>query len=167
MAKISPLAVVDPKANLADDVEVGPFCLIGPDVTIGEDTLLISHVVVLGNTRIGRANIIHPHAVLGNAPQDLKYKGEPTGVEIGDGNHIRESVTIHCGTVYGSTIHGGGVTRIGNNNLLMVNVHIGHDVQLGSRCVIANNTMIAGHIVIGDNVILNGGVGVNAFVTLG
>jgi UDP-N-acetylglucosamine acyltransferase len=167
MAIISPHAVVDPKANLADDVEVGPFCVVGPDVTIGADTLLISHVVVLGNTRIGRGNIIHPHAVIGNAPQDLKYKGEPTGVEIGDHNHIRESVTIHCGTTYGGSIHGGGVTRVGNNNLLMVNVHIGHDVQLGSRCVIANNSMIAGHIVIGDNVILNGGVGINAFVTVG
>lgn len=167
MPKISPHSCVDPKATLADDVEVGPFCVVGPDVTIGAGTRLISHVCVMGHTKIGKSNIIHPHAVLGNAPQDLKYRGEPTGLEIGDDNHIRESVTIHTGTVYGSTINGGGVTRLGNNNLLMVNVHVGHDVQIGSGCIIANNAMIAGHIVIGNKVIMNGGVGINAFVSIG
>lgn len=161
------MSVVDPKAALAEDVEVGPFCVIGPDVRIGEGTRLISHVCINGRTTLGRGNLIHPHAVLGGPPQDLKYKGEPTGLEIGDQNVIRESVTINLGTVYGSTIHGGGVTRVGSNNLLMVNSHIGHDCQIGSRCIISNNSMIAGHIVLGNNIVLNGGVGINAWVSIG
>ncbi|HEY7086817.1 MAG TPA: acyl-ACP--UDP-N-acetylglucosamine O-acyltransferase [Tepidisphaeraceae bacterium] len=167
MSKISPLACVDSKANLADDVEVGPFCIVGPDVTIGAGTRLLSHVVVSGRTRIGKGNIIHPNAVLGGAPQDLKYKGEPTGLQIGNNNVIREAVTIHLGTVYGGTVFGGGVTRVGDNNLLMINAHIGHDVQIGNGCILANNVMIAGHIVIGDRVNLNGGVGINAWVSVG
>jgi UDP-N-acetylglucosamine acyltransferase len=167
MAKISPMAVVDPKANLADDVEVGPFCIIGPEVSIGAGSRLIGHVVVIGKTRLGKGNVVHPNAVLGDVPQDLKYKGETTGLEIGDNNTIRESVTVHLGTAYGSKINGGGITRIGDGNLLMVNTHVGHDAQIGSRCVIANNVMIAGHVVIGNGVILNGAVGINAWVTLG
>jgi UDP-N-acetylglucosamine acyltransferase len=167
MPKISPLASVDPKANLANDVEVGPFCLVGPDVTIGRGTRLISHVVVTGRTRIGEANTLHPHCVVGGPPQDLKYKGEPTGLEVGDRNVIREAVTIHTGTAYGAEVYGGGITRLGDDNLLMVNTHVGHDAQIGSRCVLANNVMIAGHIVIGDRVILNGGVGINAWVSIG
>jgi UDP-N-acetylglucosamine acyltransferase len=167
MPKISPLASVDPRANLADDVEVGPFCVIGPDVTLAEGNRLISHVVITGRTRIGPGNVFHPHCVIGGPPQDLKYRGEPTGLEIGANNVIREAVTINTGTVYGSRIFGGGVTRIGDNNLLMVNAHVGHDAQIGSRCILANNVMIAGHIVIGNNTVLNGGVGVNAWVTIG
>lgn len=167
MPKISPLSLVDPAARLADDVDVGPFCTIGPDVQVGKGTRLISHVVLTGRTTIGEGNIIHPGAVLGAAPQDLKFKGEPTGVEIGNHNHIREHCTIHCGTLYGGKIHGGGITRVGSNNLLMINTHLGHDCQLGSRCILANNVMLAGHVVIGNNVVLNGGVGVNAFVTIG
>ena len=162
MSKISPLACVDPKATLAADIEIGPFCVIGPDVTIGAGTQLFSHVVVTGRTKIGQGNVIHPNAVIGGAPQDLKYKGEPTGVEIGNKNVIREAVTIHTGTVYGSKVYGGGITRVGDNNLLMVNAHIGHDAQIGSRCILANNVMIAGHIILGNNVVLNGGVGINA-----
>lgn len=167
MARIAVNALVDPAARLADDVEVGPFCVVGPDVSIGAGTRLISHVVVTGRTKIGARNVIHPFAVLGNHPQDLKYKGEPTGLEIGDGNHIREHVTIHTGTVYGSKINGGGITRLGNDNLLMVNAHVGHDCQVGSRCIIANNVMLAGHVVVGNNVVMNGAVGVNAWVTIG
>jgi UDP-N-acetylglucosamine acyltransferase len=167
MPKIDRLASVDPKANLADDVEVGPFCVVGPDVTLGAGTRLLSHVVVTGHTKIGQRNIFHPHSVVGGPPQDLKYKGEPTGLEIGNDNHIRENCTIHIGTTYGSKINGGGITRIGDNNLLMVNVHVAHDVQIGSRCIIANNVMIAGHVVIGNNVILNGAVGINQWVTIG
>jgi UDP-N-acetylglucosamine acyltransferase len=166
MPKISPLAVIDPKAILADDVEVGPFCVVGPEVTLGAGTRLISHAAIMGRTRVGRGNVIHPNAVLGNIPQDLKYKGEPTGLEIGDNNRIRENVTIHTGTAYGGKINGGGITRIGDSNLLMINAHVGHDAQIGSGCIIANNVMIAGHVVIGDNVAMMGGVGVHHFVTI-
>lgn len=167
MSKISPHSLVDPKATLAEDVEIGPFCVIGPDVTIGAGTRLISHVVVSGRTTIGTGNVIHPNAVLGGPPQDLKYRGEPTGLQIGNNNVIRECATINLGTVYGSKVHGGGITRLGDGNLLMVNAHIGHDAQIGSGCILANNVMIAGHIVIGHRVTLNGGVGINAWVSVG
>lgn len=167
MANISPLSVVDPKAQLADDVEVGPFCTVGPDVIVGSGTRLISHVVLTGNTKIGKGNVLFPGATVGLMPQDLKYRGEATGVEIGDNNHIREHVTIHRGTTYGAKICGDGITRLGNNNLLMINSHLGHDCQIASRCILANNVMLAGHVVVGNNVIMNGGVGVNAFVSIG
>jgi UDP-N-acetylglucosamine acyltransferase len=167
MPKISPLSVVDPKAVLADDVEVGPFCAVGPDVTIGAGTRLISHVAIYGRCRIGRRNVIFPNAAIGCQPQDLKYEGEATGLEIGDDNHIREHVTIHPGTAYGGKVNGGGVTRVGDDNLLMVNAHIGHDAQIGSHIVIANNAMIAGHVVIGDHVVVSAAAGLNAFVSVG
>jgi UDP-N-acetylglucosamine acyltransferase len=160
------MSKIDPKAVIADDVEIGPFCTVGPDVTIGAGCRLISHVVIAGHTTIGTGNVFHPHSVIGGPPQDLKYRGEPTGLIIGNNNTFRENVTIHTGTVYGSKINGGGITRIGDSNLLMVNVHVGHDVQMGSRCIIANNVMIAGHVVIGNNVVLNGAVGINAWVTI-
>jgi UDP-N-acetylglucosamine acyltransferase len=165
--RISPLAVVDPRAVIAEGCEIGPFCIVGPEVNLGTGNKLLSHVVVTGRTTIGRDNIFHPHSVIGGAPQDKSYKDEPTGLEIGDRNQIRENVTIHTGTEYGAKIHGGGITRVGSDNLLMVNCHIAHDVQVGSRCIFANNIMIAGHAVFGDNVVLNGGVGVNQFVTVG
>jgi UDP-N-acetylglucosamine acyltransferase len=160
--KISPHAVVDPHAQLAEDVEVGPFCVIGPDVTIGPGTRLLNNVTVVGRTTIGRDNIIYPNAVLGTPPQDRKDRGDTTRLEIGDNNIIREAVTIHTGTE-----RGGAVTRIGTKNLLMVNVHIGHDAQVGSNCVFVNNVMIAGHVVCGDNVNMMGGVGVHHFVSIG
>lgn len=162
MPKISPLSVVDPKAHLADDVEVGPFCTIGPEVTLGPANKLVSHVVITGHTTIGKNNTFFPHCTIGAIPQDLKYKGGPTRLEIGDNNNIREAVTIHLGTE-----KGGSLTRIGSNNLLMVNAHIGHDVQLGNRCIIANNVMFAGHVICGDNVAIMGGVGIHHFVTIG
>lgn len=167
MPKIAPNSMIDPSAELAADVEVGPFCVVGAGVRIGAGTRLISHVVITGNTRVGSGNTFHPFAVIGNYPQDLKYKGEPTGVEIGNNNQVREHVTIHAGTVYGSKINGGGITRLGDFNLLMVNAHVGHDCQVGSRCIIANNVMLAGHVVVGNNVVMNGAVGVNAWVTIG
>lgn len=160
--KISPLAVVDPQAQLASDVEVGPFCVIGPDVRIGPGCRLMNNVTIIGHTTIGKNNVFFPNAVIGAAPQDRKYKGAPTRLEIGDNNTIREAVTLHIGTE-----KGGGVTRVGNNNLLMVNVHLGHDVQLGSNGTLANNVMIAGHVVIGDYVNMAGGVGIHHFVTIG
>lgn len=160
--RISPLALVDPRASIADDIEVGPFCIVGPDVTLGPGNKLISHVVITGHTTIGKNNVFHPNCVIGGPPQDLKYKGEVCYLEIGDGNTFREAVTIHTGTAVG-----GGLTRIGDQNLFMVNTHIGHDARIGSRCIFANNVMIAGHIHIGNNVVLNGAVGINAFVTVG
>jgi UDP-N-acetylglucosamine acyltransferase len=167
MSKISPLASVDPNACVADDVEVGPFCLIGPGVTLGPRNRLLSHVVITGNTKIGAGNTFHPHCVIGGPPQDLTYKGELTGLEIGNDNTFREAVTVNVGTNKGAGIHGGGVTRIGNNNLLMVNVHVAHDVQIGNHTILSNNTMLSGHVVIGDRAILLGLVGVHQFVSIG
>jgi UDP-N-acetylglucosamine acyltransferase len=160
--RVSPLALVDPRASIGENVEVGPFCIIGPDVTLGAGNKLVSHVVITGHTTVGSNNVFHPNCVIGDNPQDLKFKGETCHLEIGDENVFREAVTIHVGTK-----PGGGVTRIGSNNLLMVNAHVGHDVTLGNRCILANNVMIAGHIVIGNNVVLNGAVGIGAFVTIG
>jgi UDP-N-acetylglucosamine acyltransferase len=161
MPKISPLAVIDPKARLAPDVELGPFCVIGPDVTLGPGCRLIAHVTVLGHTTLGNGNVIYPNAVLGTPPQDLKYRGEPTRLEVGDNNVIREAVTLHAGTD-----KGGGVTRIGSHNLFMVNAHVGHDVRIGNRCVLANNIMLAGHAVVGNNVVLSGGAASHHFVRI-
>jgi len=124
---------------------VGPFCTIGPDVVLGENCVLISHVVLDGRTRIGMRNVFHPFCAVGVAPQDLKYGGEPTDTEIGDGNTIRESVTISRGTA-----GGGGITRLGSGNLLMTCVHIGHDSLVGSHCILANAATLAGHVVIED-----------------
>jgi UDP-N-acetylglucosamine acyltransferase len=124
---------------------VGPFCTIGPEVALGEDCALISHVALDGRTRIGARNVFHPFCAVGIAPQDLKYGGEPTALEVGDGNTIRECVTISRGTV-----GGGGVTRLGSNCLLMAGVHIGHDSQVGSHCILANCATLAGHVIIED-----------------
>jgi UDP-N-acetylglucosamine acyltransferase len=124
---------------------VGPFCTIGAEVELGEDCRLISHVVLDGRTRIGARNVFHPFCAVGVAPQDLKYGGEPTALEVGDGNTIRECVTISRGTV-----GGGGVTRLGSDCLLMTGVHIGHDSQVGSHCILANCATLAGHVVIED-----------------
>jgi UDP-N-acetylglucosamine acyltransferase len=160
--KISPQAVVDETAEIDESVEIGPFCVVGPHVKIGPGCKLLNNVTILGHTTIGRDNIFFPNAVIGAAPQDLKYRGAPTLLEIGDGNVFREAVTVHVGTE-----KGGGVTRVGSSNLLMINCHLGHDVQLGSRCVISNNVMIAGHVVIGNNVSMMGLVGIHHFVTIG
>ncbi len=162
MPKISPLAVIDPQARLADDVEVGPFCVVGANVSIGAGTRLLNNVTVIGHTTLGAGNILFPNCVIGAPPQDLKYKGEPTQVVIGDHNHLREAVTIHRGTA-----GGGGITRLGDHNLLMVNVHVGHDGQLGNHLVLANNVMLAGHVHIGDRVSMMGGVGLHHYVTVG
>jgi UDP-N-acetylglucosamine acyltransferase len=124
---------------------VGPFCTIGPEVELGEDCTLISHVVLDGRTRIGARNVFHPFCVVGVAPQDLKYGGEPTALEIGNDNTIRECVTISRGTV-----GGGGVTRLGSDCLLMAGAHIGHDSQVGSHCIMANCATLAGHVIIED-----------------
>ena len=160
--KISPQAVVHPKAEIAEDVEIGPFCVIGPEVKIGKGCRLLNSVTVVGQTTIGENNIFFPNSVLGTAPQDKKYKGAPTRLEIGSRNAFREAVTVHVGTE-----KGGGVTTIGDDNLFMVNSHIAHDVRIGSHCVIANNVMIAGHVVVRDFVAMMGLVGIHHFVTIG
>lgn len=162
MPKISPLAVIDPSARLADDVEVGPFCTVGPDVTLGAGNKLLSHVVISGHTTVGEQNVFHPFCVMGGLPQDKKYRGELTRLVIGNRNTIREAVTIHLGTGMG-----GGITRVGDGNLLMVNAHIGHDCQVGSNCILANNVMLAGHVSVGNNVVVSGGAACHHFVTIG
>ncbi|MBC7784721.1 MAG: acyl-ACP--UDP-N-acetylglucosamine O-acyltransferase [Burkholderiales bacterium] len=162
MSKISPLASIDPHAHIGCDVEIGPFCVIGPDVVIHDGCRLYNNVTVLGHTTLGNGNVIYPNAVIGTPPQDLKYRGGPTRVEIGENNQIREAVTIQCGTETGA-----GITRLGSNNLLMVNCHIGHDAQFGSKCIIGNNAMVAGHVECNDGVAMMGGVGIHHFVTIG
>jgi UDP-N-acetylglucosamine acyltransferase len=162
MPTISPLSLVDSHACIADDVEIGPFCRVGPDVVLGAGCRLMSHVVIIGRTKIGPNNHFHPNSVIGDTPQDKKYHDEPTHLEIGRGNIFREGVTVHIGTSGGE-----GVTRVGNNNLLMANSHIGHDAQFADDCVLANNVMIAGHVVCASHVNMMGGAGVHHFVTIG
>jgi UDP-N-acetylglucosamine acyltransferase len=167
MPKISPLAFVDPAARLADDVEVGPFCAVGPHASIGAGTRLMSHVVIDGHTTVGERNVFFPQAVVGTAPQDLKYRGEPTRLEIGNENVVREGVTIHTGTVQGGRVFGGACTRVGDANLLMAYCHIGHDSQVGNGNIIANSCQVAGHVVIGNHVVISAMSGVTAFVSIG
>jgi UDP-N-acetylglucosamine acyltransferase len=142
---IHPSAVIAAGAVVPASCTVGPFCTIGPEVALGEDCTLISHVALDGRTRIGARNVFHPFCAVGVAPQDLKYGGEPTALEMGDSNTIRECVTISRGTV-----GGGGVTRLGSDCLLMAGVHIGHDSLVGSHCILANCATLAGHVIIED-----------------
>ncbi len=159
---IHPSAVVDSGARLGCDVQVGPFALIGPDVQLGDGCRIHHHATIEGCTTLGESCEVFPQAVVGSAPQDLKYRGERTRVEIGKGNIIREMVTIHMGTD-----NGGGVTRIGNNNLLLVGVHVAHDCTIGNQCVIANYVQFAGHVHVEDNVNMGGHSAVHHFVTIG
>ncbi|HVU44518.1 MAG TPA: acyl-ACP--UDP-N-acetylglucosamine O-acyltransferase [Terracidiphilus sp.] len=159
---IHPSAVIAPGAVVPESCSVGPFCTIGPEVVLGEDCKLISHVVLDGRTRIGVRNIFYPFSSIGVAPQDLKYKGEPTETILGDDNTIRESVTISRGTV-----GGGGVTRVGSNCLLMTCVHIGHDSQVGSHCILANAATLAGHVIVEDHVTLGAFCPVHQYCTVG
>jgi UDP-N-acetylglucosamine acyltransferase len=159
---IDPRAVVHPDAKLAAGVAVGPFCIIGTGVEIGEGTSVESHVVIKGPTRIGRHNKIYQFSTLGEATPDLKYKGEPTTLTIGDHNIIREGVTIHRGTVQDR-----GDTLIGDHNLLMAYVHVGHDSVIGDHCILVNNSALAGHVIIGDWAILSGYTLVHQFCRIG
>ncbi|KAE9530237.1 MULTISPECIES: acyl-ACP--UDP-N-acetylglucosamine O-acyltransferase [Testudinibacter] len=161
-AKIHSSAIIEDGAKIGADVVVGPFCLIDADVEIGDRTVLHSHVVVRGHTQIGCDNQIFQFASIGEVNQDLKYNGEPTKTIIGDRNRIRESVTIHRGTV-----QGGGVTRIGDDNLLMINAHIAHDCQVKNRCILANNATLAGHVELDDFVIVGGMSAIHQFVVIG
>lgn len=162
MSLIHPQAIIDPSARLADDVEVGPWTLIGPDVEIGPGTRIESHVVIKGPTRIGANNRIFQFATVGEECQDKKYAGEPTSLEIGDSNIIREGVTIHRGTVQDE-----GVTRVGSHNLLMAYVHVAHDCIVGDHTVLANNAALAGHVHVGDYTILGGFTAVHQFCKIG
>jgi len=159
---IHPSAVVAAGAVVPESCTIGPFSTIGPDVVLGEGCNLISHVVLDGHTRIGSRNVFYPLSSIGVAPQDLKYGGEPTQTEIGDDNTIRESVTISRGTV-----KGGGITRVGSRNLLMAYVHIGHDSQVGSHCILANAATLAGHVTIEDHATVGAFCPVHQFCTVG
>ena len=159
---IHPSAVVDPKARLGRGVTVGPYSIIGPKVEVGEETTIGAHVALEGPMRIGRKNRIFPFASLGGQPQDKKYTGEDTSVEIGDGNTIREYVTINRGTVQDV-----GVTRLGDDNWLMAYTHLAHDCQVGSHTIFANCAQLAGHVAVGDWVILGGFTTVQQRVRIG
>ena len=144
-------AIIDPSATIGDNVVIGPYSIIGPNVEIGNDCQVASHVVINGPTKIGKNNQIYQFASIGEIPQDKKYAGEPTRLEIGDNNVIRESVTINRGTV-----QGGGITKIGNDNWIMAYVHIAHDCIIGNANTFANNATLAGHVIVDDFVILGG-----------
>lgn len=162
MAKIDPRAVVSPQAQLADDVEVGPFAVIGADVTLGPGCVIGPHAVVNGPTTLGAGNRVFQFASLGDAPQDKKYRGEPTRLEVGDRNTFREYCTVNRGTVTGH-----GVTRIGSDNLLLAYTHVGHDCVLGNNIVLSNLVMLGGHVELGDWVIMSGYAGAHQFSKIG
>ena len=160
--KISKSSIISDEAKIASNVSIGDFCYIGPNVSINENCRIMSHVHISGDTTIGTGNIIYPFASIGTDPQDLKFKGEKNKLEIGNDNKIREYVTINPGTE-----HGGGVTKIGNNCLLMISSHIAHDCQVGDNVIIANNVPIAGHCIIENDVIIGGNSAVQQFCNLG
>ncbi len=155
-------ALIHPNARIADDVEIGPYCIIDEHVEIGAGTRIGPHVLIKGHTRIGRDNRIFQFCSLGEIPQDKKYADEPTRLEIGDGNTIREFCTMNVGTAQDV-----GVTRIGDDNWIMAYVHIAHDCQVGSHTIFANNATLAGHVTIGDHAILGGFTGVHQFCRVG
>jgi len=155
-------AIINTKAKISSNVEIGPYSVIGPNVEINENTVIHSHVNISGNTKIGKENKIYPFASIGNDPQDLKYSGEETKLIIGNKNTIREYVTINPGT-----IGGGKETRIGNNCLFMISSHIAHDCLVGNNVIIANNVPLGGHATIEDNVVIGGNSAVQQFTRIG
>jgi UDP-N-acetylglucosamine acyltransferase len=160
--KIHPTSLVSNKAQLGANVEIGAFSIIGDEVKIGDGTVVKSHVVIEGDTTIGKNNTIFPFATIGLAPQDLKFKSEKSKVVIGDNNSIREHVTIHLGTLDGAML-----TKIGSNCLLMVGVHIAHDCIVGNHVILANNATLAGHVELGDHVVIGGLSALHQFVRVG
>jgi UDP-N-acetylglucosamine acyltransferase len=159
---IHPTALIAPGAKLGADVQIGPYAVIEDDVEIGPGTVIGPHVVIHGRTRIGARNRIHAHAILGDIPQHLAFKpADPTFLEIGDDNIIREAVTVH------RAYHAGEVTRIGSNCFLMAGSHVGHDSTVGNHVIITNGALLGGHVTVGDRVILGGNVGVHQFVRIG
>lgn len=162
MSQIHPTAIVEDGAQLADDVIIGPYCTIGPNVKLGHATKLISHVVIAGNTTIGKNSEIHPFAVLGHPPQHNQYKGEDVRLTIGDNVIIREHVTMHPGTTMGNS-----ETKIGDNGLFMVGAHVAHDCLLGNNVIFSNNATLGGHVTIGDHVIVGGLAALHQFTRVG
>ena len=155
-------AIIDPKAKISANVNIGAYTIIGPNVEIGEDTNINSHVSIAGHTKIGKKNKIYPFASIGNNPQDLKYNGEKSYLEIGDSNIIREYVSINPGTD-----GGGGLTKIGNNCLFMVSSHVAHDCIIGDNVVAVNNVAIGGHVQIDDNAIIGGNSAIHQYIRIG
>lgn len=155
-------AIVESGARIHATADIGPFCVVGPKVTIGPGTKLLHSVTVLGRTTIGARNVVHPYAVLGGDPQDLKFRGEDSVTVIGDENVIREGVTINKGT-----LGGGSETIIGNRNYLMAGCHVAHDTIIEDHCILANGTLLAGHIRVESHAIVSGWVAVHHFVTIG
>jgi UDP-N-acetylglucosamine acyltransferase len=162
MRRIHPTAIIDPRAELDQDVEVGPYSIIGAQVKVGGGTRIRSHVVIAGNTTLGRNNLIFEFATLGNIPQDLKYKGEESQLILGRNNIVREYASLNPGTA-----GGGMITRIGDHNCLMMYCHIAHDCIIGSHNIIANGATLGGHVTIEDYVVVGGLVGIHQFVKIG
>ncbi len=158
MSQIHPTALISPTATIDDTAIIGPYCIVGDEVSIGAHTVLHRHVVVARLTRIGAHNQFYQFASIGEDPQDLKYAGERTWLEIGDHNTVREACSLHRGTAQDNAL-----TKIGNHNLLMVNTHIAHDCNIGDHNVLANNVGIAGHVTIGDHTIIGGNSGIHQF----
>jgi UDP-N-acetylglucosamine acyltransferase len=159
---IHPTAIVDARAILGIAVEIGPYCTVGADVVLDDRVRLISHVTVDGRTTVGEDTVVFPFVSLGLPPQDLKYKGEPSTLEIGPRNRIREQVTMNTGTA-----GGGMVTRVGSDGLFMVGVHIAHDCILGDHVIMANNATLGGHVIMGDHAVIGGNSAVHQFVRIG
>src|SRR5258708_27755776 len=162
MREIHPTAIIDPKAQLDDGVKVGPYTVIGPNVVIGRDSVIYNSVTIAGHTTLGKNVQVFPGAALGLPPQDLKYKGEPTRLSVGDHTILRECCTLHIGTELG-----GGHTGVGSNNLIMAYVHVAHDCQVKNNIVIANGAQLAGHVTIEDGARISGLVAVHHFVRIG
>jgi len=162
MVKIHSTAIIDPKAQLSDDVIIGAYSIIGPNVKIDVGCQVGNHVVITGHTTIGKNNKFYHFSSIGEAPQDKKYAGEPTELIIGNDNTLREFITMNTGS-----IDGGGITRVGNNNWLMAYVHIAHDCMVGNNTIMANNSTLGGHVTIQDWVILGGMTAVHQFSTIG
>jgi UDP-N-acetylglucosamine acyltransferase len=162
MSGIHPRAIVHPQAEIGDGVRIGPWCQVGANAVIEDDVEMISHVVVDGHTRIGAGAVLYPFCTVGMAPQDLKYKGEPTLCSVGARTQVREHVTIHRGTVTGT-----GATSVGEGCLLMASVHVAHDCAVGNNVVVANSVLMGGHVTIGDFAVIGGGAAIHQFTRIG
>lgn len=159
---IHPTAVIDSGARLGQGVRIGPFAVVGPDVEIGDESVLDAHAVIAGPTRLGRGNRVYSGAHIGFDPQDLKFTGEEVHLEVGDRNHFREGCTVHRGTG-----KGGGITRVGSDNLFMVGAHVAHDCQVGNRTIFANNGTLAGHVIVDDDAVIGAFSSVHQFCRVG
>jgi len=162
VTRIHPTAIVDGRARIGKDVEIGPYCTIGPDVALAPGVRLVSHVVIDGHAEVGEACVIYPFAMLGGPPQSAAHRGEATRLTIGARNIVREQVTMHCGTASGR-----GVTTIGSDGFFMVGVHIGHDCIVGDRVTMANNATLGGHVIVEDHVIMGGLSAAHQFTRIG